>query len=426
MSLVTPRVTISIPEALDRLRAGQIILVTDDIDREHEADLVVAAEFATPEAVNFMISKAKGLLCVALPGERLDALHLPQIMREGDNTESQGTAFAITVDVRLGTTTGIPASERACTIQALVDPSADAQAFRRPGHVFPLRSKPGGVLERRGHTEAAVDLTRLAGLRPGGAVCEALDGSGEALRGQALTEFAQREHLGIVAIEDLVSYRWQHDRVVVRGASAELPTRFGPFTAIDFFDPIAQVHHVALVKGDLAAEPAPLVRVHSECLTGDALGSVRCDCGEQLMLAQENIWREGCGIVLYLRQEGRGIGLGAKLSAYALQDAVFDTVEANEHLGFPADARHYGIAVQMLQALGVQRIRLMTNNPEKMHQLTRFGIDVASRVEVVAAPRRERARYMQTKREKLGHWVPPDDANVDATPEIGSKERVRT
>lgn len=399
---------IGVAEAAARLRAGKMVLVTDAAGREHEADLVLAADRVTAAAIAFMITHGRGLVCVALTGPRLDALDLAPMVPPERHTEAHGTAFTVSVDAARGTTTGISAQDRATTIRALLDPRSRAADLRRPGHVFPLRANPLGVLGRAGHTEAAVDLARLAGQTPAGVICEVLGDDGLALRGEDLHAFARRFDLGIVTIADLIAYRWQEEHLVERGAEAWLPTNHAEFRAIDYRDAVSGEHHVALVLGDVTAGPPPLVRLHSECLTGDALGSLRCDCGDQLQMAQAAIAAEGRGVLVYLRQEGRGIGLPAKLRAYALQDAGLDTVEANEHLGFPADARHYGAGAQILADLGVRHLRLLTNNPAKVAALRGFGLDVTERIPVVAPDRPERRRYLGAKRTKLGHILPLD------------------
>jgi 3,4-dihydroxy 2-butanone 4-phosphate synthase / GTP cyclohydrolase II len=425
--LATHAPTIDIPEALARLRSGAMVLVTDDESREHEADLIVAAEHATPAALAFMMAYGRGLVCVALTGERLDAVDLPPMVAPEQHSEAHGTAFTVSVDARIGTTTGISAGDRAQTVRVLLDPGSRPADLRRPGHVFPLRANIHGVLGRAGHTEAAVDLARLAGLQPAGVICEVLGDDGLALRGAALRAYARRFGLGIVSIAELVAYRWRHDRVVARGAEALLPTVVATFRAVDYRDMVSNEHHVALVLGDLS-NPAPvLVRLHSECLTGDALGSLRCDCGDQLRQAQAAIAREGRGVLLYLRQEGRGIGLPAKLQAYALQDAGLDTVEANEQLGFVPDARHYGIAAQMLRDLGLHRLRVLTNNPAKLDALAGFGFAVVERIPLIAPDRPERRRYLDAKRRKLGHLLPVDDsayANPSVAPGASQEERI--
>lgn len=403
---------IDVPEAVARLRAGTMVLVTDDAGREHEADLMMAAECATAAAIAFLISQGRGLVCVALSGARADALGLTAMVPPELHNEAHGTAFTISVDARHGTTTGISASDRAQTVRVLADPASGPADLRRPGHIFPLRANDQGVLARPGHTEAAVDLARLAGLQPAGVICEVLGDDGMALRGHDLVAFAYRFGLGIVTIADLVAHRWQHDRLVERGADAALPTADGLFRAIDYRDVVTNEHHLALVSGDISGSEPVLTRLHSECLTGDALGSLRCDCGDQLRLARAAMAAEGRGVLLYLRQEGRGIGLPAKLQAYALQDAGLDTVEANEQLGFAPDARHYGIAAQMLRDLGVARVRLLTNNPAKVHALEQFGLCVTERIPLLAPSLAERQRYLDVKRTKLGHVLPGTAAGV--------------
>ncbi|MCL4541708.1 MAG: GTP cyclohydrolase II [Chloroflexi bacterium] len=397
---------IEVPEALERIRRGEIVLVTDDATREHETDLIVAATHANRDAINFLITHGRGLVCVALPRERLLQLQLSPMVPPELSTERHGTAFTVSVDAREGTSTGISAADRAHTIKMLMDLGARPQDFLRPGHVFPLTADPRGVLGRPGHTEAALELTHLAGLPPGGVICELLDGEGNAMRGDDVMAFAREHRLGLLTIQQLIDFRWQHDTLVERGATAALPTEFGEFLVTDFRLSIDGSEHVALLYGDISARHVVLTRIHSECLTGDALHSLRCDCGDQLHLAMEAIVREGAGVLLYLRQEGRGIGLAAKLQAYALQDQGFDTVEANLALGFPADQRHYGIAVQVLRALGISRVRLLTNNPDKMMALAHYGIVVEERLPLVAPYRPERARYLLAKRMRLAHELP--------------------
>ncbi|MCL4545636.1 MAG: GTP cyclohydrolase II [Chloroflexi bacterium] len=412
-----------VAEVLAHLRQGKVVLVTDDHDREHEVDLLVAAEFATSEAINFMVTFGRGLVCVALPQQRLAQLGLEPMVPPGVATERHGTAFTISVDAREGTTTGISAQDRARTVHCLVEKSARPEDLLRPGHVFPLAADPRGVLRRRGHTEAAVDLTRLAGLTPGGVICEVLDEAGQSLRGRGIDRFADQHKLAVVSIADLVEYRWQHDTVVERGATAQLPTEFGEFQVTDFRLTTDGSDHVALIYGDVPTVGPTLVRVHSECLTGDALHSLRCDCGEQLHQSLQAIAAAGAGVLLYLRQEGRGIGLAAKLQAYALQDSGLDTFEANLALGFPPDARHYGVAAQILRSLGVERVRLLTNNPDKVDALRRLGIAVVERVPVIASPRPERARYLATKRERMSHLLPTGHTFPGPNSHVSQEER---
>ncbi len=395
----------TIEEALEEFRAGRMLIVVDDERRENEGDLVMAAEKVTPEAVNFMAAHGRGLICVAMTGERLDALRIPMMVTSEHNTARFQTAFAVAVDAREGITTGISAYDRATTIRVLADPHARPEDLVMPGHVFPLRAREGGVLVRPGHTEAAVDLARLAGLVPAGVICEILAEDGHMARLPALEAFAQAHGLKIVTIADLITYRRRHEKLIRREAWAHLPTRHGEFTILAYEEILTGVHHLALVMGDVADGRPVLVRVHSECLTGDALGSRRCDCGAQLELAMERIRMEGRGIVLYMRQEGRGIGLCNKLRAYALQEQGMDTVEANERLGFPPDLRDYGISAQILADLGVREVRLLTNNPRKVTGLEQYGIRVVERIPLVVPPTPENRFYLQTKREKLGHLL---------------------
>lgn len=397
----------SIEAALDALRRGEVIVVVDDENRENEGDLIGAAERVTPAMINFMAVHGRGLICVAMEGDRLDELELPLMVTT--NTDSNQTAFTVSVDAgpRWGVTTGISAEDRARTIQALIDPTTRPQDLRRPGHVFPLRSRPGGVLKRAGHTEAAVDLTRLAGLYPAGVICEIQNPDGTMSRLPQLMEYARTHQLKIISIADLISYRLQHERFVRREAVAKLPTEFGEFQIYGYRNALDQSEHVAMVKGDPAtfSEQPVLVRVHSECLTGDALGSLRCDCRMQLQAALKMINTAGRGILVYLRQEGRGIGLVNKLRAYSLQDLGFDTVEANEKLGFPADLRDYGVGAQILNDLGVKQIRLITNNPRKIAGLKGYGLEVVDRVPLLIEATPYNTPYLTTKAQKLGHLL---------------------
>lgn len=395
----------SIDSALADLKAGRMVVVVDDENRENEGDLICASQFATPDNINFMAVHGRGLICLALSGERLDRLELPLMVSK--NTDNNQTAFTVSIDAVNGVSTGISAEDRARTIQVSIHPDTKPQDLRRPGHIFPLRAIDGGVLKRAGHTEASVDLARLAGLYPSGVICEIQNPDGSMARLPELIEYAKTHNLKLISIADLITYRLKHDRFVRREAVTKLPTQFGEFMIYGYRDTKDNSEHVAVVKGDPAEfkDKAVMVRVHSECLTGDALGSLRCDCRMQLQAALKMIENAGSGIVVYLRQEGRGIGLINKLKAYSLQDIGYDTVEANERLGFPADLRNYGVGAQMLNDLGVEKIRLITNNPRKIAGLKGYGIEVVDRVPLLIEANDYNSIYLATKAEKLGHLL---------------------
>jgi 3,4-dihydroxy 2-butanone 4-phosphate synthase/GTP cyclohydrolase II len=391
----------SIESAIAEIRQGKMVVVLDDEDRENEGDLVMAAEKVTPAAINFMRKEAGGLICVPMTSERLDALQIPNMVN--DNTAPLGTAFSVSVEARGRITTGISAQDRSNTIQALVDPKLGPSDFLRPGHTFPLRAREGGVLVRAGQTEASVDLAKLAGLYPAGVICEIMDEDGSMMRKPKLEEFSKKHGLRMITVKDLIAYRMRHEKLVERIAEFALPTTNGAFRGIAYETKTDKTAHVALVMGDIGDGKDVLVRVHSECLTGDALHSLRCDCGPQRDAALAAIAREGRGVFLYLHQEGRGIGLANKLRAYALQDAGADTVEANVLLGLPADKRDYGIGSQILVDLGVRSMRLLTNNPRKIAGLDGFGLTIVDRVPIQMTPTVHNAHYMDTKRDKMGH-----------------------
>ena len=397
----------TIEEALEEIRLGRIILVVDDEDRENEGDLVMAADKATPEAVNFMATHGRGLICMPMTGERLDELKLGMMVVE--NTAPLGTAFTVTVDARRGVTTGTSAYDRAVTIRTLVDPHMRAEDLTVPGHIFPLRAKDGGVLRRAGHTEAAVDLARLAGSYPAGVICEVLDEQGGMARLPELTDLAKRFGLKMITIRDLIEYRNRKEKLVRRIAASRMPTDFGEFTALAYEATVYDRIHLALVMGDVAGDAPVLVRMHSECLTGDVFHSLRCDCGSQLLKAMAVIKEAGRGVVVYLRQEGRGIGLHNKVRAYELQDLGLDTVEANNALGFKADLRDYGIGAQILVDLGLRNLRLLTNNPSKRAGLEGYGLQVVERVPLEVPSNPENRKYLMTKRNKLGHLLTSAD-----------------
>lgn len=392
----------TIEEAIEDIKAGKIVVVVDDEDRENEGDLLMAAEKVTPEAINFMAKYGRGLICMPILGDRLKELDIfPMVSR---NTDSHQTAFTVSIDA-METTTGISAYERAATISKVLGKDTVPGDFKRPGHVFPLEAKEGGVLKRAGHTEAAVDLARMAGLYPAGVICEIMNEDGTMARVPDLMEYIKEHNLKIITIADLISYRREKEVYIKRVTKANMPTKYGDFEIVGYENTLNGEHHVALVKGDVSNGEPVLIRVHSECLTGDAFGSLRCDCGEQFAAAMNKIEEEGRGILLYMRQEGRGIGLINKLKAYELQDQGMDTVEANLALGFPADMRDYGIGAQILVDLGVQKVKLMTNNPKKIAGLKGYGIEIVDRVEIQMNHNERNEYYLRTKKQKLGHML---------------------
>lgn len=394
-------VLVGVEEAIEEVRQGRMVILVDDEDRENEGDLTMAAEKITPEAVNFMTKYGRGLLCLSLTPEKIENLELPIMVP--NNKSPYGTAFTVSIEAARGVTTGISAHDRAVTILTAVDPDASARDIISPGHIFPLRARRGGVLVRAGQTEGSVDLARLAGLTPAGAICEVMNDDGTMARLPELMVMAEQHNLKICTIKDIIQYRMRHERLVRRGAETTLPTEYGDFKLIGYENEVDKLNHVALVKGEIDPEEATLVRVHSECLTGDVFGSRRCDCGSQLARAMEIVQDAGKGVILYMAQEGRGIGLINKIKAYALQDQGCDTVEANLRLGFKPDLRDYGIGAQMLADLGVRKMRLMTNNPTKIVGLEGYGLEVVEQVPIVIEPCATNLRYMQTKKEKMGH-----------------------
>jgi 3,4-dihydroxy 2-butanone 4-phosphate synthase/GTP cyclohydrolase II len=397
----------SIDAALADLKAGRVIVVVDDENRENEGDLICAAQFATPDMINFMAVEARGLICLSMTGDRLDELDLPLMVSK--LTDTNQTAFTVSIDAgpHLGVSTGISAEDRARTIQVAINPTTKPEELRRPGHIFPLRARPGGVLKRAGHTEAAVDLSRLAGLYPAGVICEIQNPDGSMARLNQLVEYAKNHHLKIISIADLISYRLKNDRLIYREVITKLPSQFGQFDIYGYRHTLDNTEHVAIVKGNPAnfGDEAVMVRMHSECLTGDALGSLRCDCRMQLQAALKMIENASQGVVVYLRQEGRGIGLVNKLKAYSLQDMGLDTVEANERLGFPADLRDYGMGAQILMDLGIKKIRLITNNPRKIAGVKGYGLEVIDRVPLLIESNDFNSYYLATKAKKLGHML---------------------
>ncbi|HEU4656467.1 MAG TPA: bifunctional 3,4-dihydroxy-2-butanone-4-phosphate synthase/GTP cyclohydrolase II [Capillimicrobium sp.] len=401
-----------IEDAIEDIRAGKMVVVCDDENRENEGDLTMAAQFATPDAINFMAKEGRGLICLALTPERCDELGLD--LMAAKNESPFETAFTVSIEAREGVTTGISAADRAHTIQVAIDPESAPRDLVQPGHVFPLKAKPGGVLERTGQTEAAVDLARLAGLNPAGVICEIMNDDGTMARVPDLVGYCERHGLKMITVADLIAYRRKHDKLIERVVSTALPTTFGDFTAVGYRSLVDDKHHVALVKGEVAGREDVLVRVHSECLTGDVFHSLRCDCGEQLESALAMIEREGSGVLLYLAQEGRGIGLLNKLRAYKLQEDGLDTVDANLKLGLPADLRDYGIGAQILTDLGLTSIRILTNNPKKIRGLEGYGLSVTEQVPIEHLANPHNEAYLRAKAERMGHTLHHQGLNVDA------------
>jgi 3,4-dihydroxy 2-butanone 4-phosphate synthase/GTP cyclohydrolase II len=393
----------TIREAIEDIKAGKFVIIVDDEDRENEGDLAIAAEKVAAESINFMTKYGRGLICMPVFGQRLDELQIPMMVSE--NTSKFSTAFTVSVEAKRGVTTGISAADRARTVKTMIDPNTKPDDLARPGHMFPLRAREGGVLVRAGQTEAIVDLCKLAGLYPAGVICEIMNEDGTMARLPQLEVMGQKFSIKIMSVADLIAYRRRHEKLIHRVAEAKLPTRYGEFTAIAYKSDIDPDEHLALVMGDITSEEPVLVRVHSECLTGDVFGSLRCDCGEQVSLALEAIGKEGRGVLLYMRQEGRGIGFHNKIRAYALQDKGLDTVEANISLGFAPDLRDYGIGAQILVDLGLHEIRFLTNNPKKIIGFEGYGLKVVEQIPILANPNPYNRRYLETKKKKLGHLI---------------------
>jgi len=393
----------SIEDAVNEIKNGKMVIVVDDENRENEGDLIMAAEKINAKSINFMITHARGLICVPMIEEDLQRLNISLMTAE--NTERHRTQFTISVDAKENTTTGISAYDRAETIKVLANPDSKPEDLQRPGHIFPLKAQPGGVLKRAGHTEAAVDLAKIAGLRLAGVICEIIKDNGEMARLADLKIFAEKHNLSIITIQDLIKYRQKKEKLIFRVAEADLPTKFGHFKIIGYESPITAEHHVALVKGDVAGKKNILVRVHSKCLTGDTFHSLRCDCGEQLENSMLAIEKEGLGVLVYMHQEGRGIGLINKIKAYHLQDMGKDTVQANEELGFKSDLRDYGLGAQILKDLGLSTIRILTNNPKKVIGLRGYGIEIVERIPITSKPHKKNINYLKTKKNKMGHLL---------------------